>query len=121
MWTAVRETTKHGNDRFKISELFADERCTQAVLDFLAATDVDHVSGGERGRWQQGLRMGEKTSDSHAWPKKENGWVRRKLGERRGHMPRYATVCSPLCPFLCQDLFGGLSRTRFSTGTSHVT
>jgi len=28
-----------GRDRTKIAELFADERCSQAILDFLATTD----------------------------------------------------------------------------------
>jgi hypothetical protein len=37
------EDTGRGKDRFKIRDLFADERCNQAVLDFLSTTDV----GGE--------------------------------------------------------------------------
>jgi len=41
----VEETRKHPGpvrtrDRTKIAELFADERCSKAILDFLATTDV---------------------------------------------------------------------------------
>jgi len=35
LWTAGR-----GKNRFKIQELFADERRSRMVLDFLAASDV---------------------------------------------------------------------------------
>jgi len=31
---------REGKDRFKIRDLFADERCSRAILDFLATTDV---------------------------------------------------------------------------------
>jgi hypothetical protein len=36
----VRRGTGRGKDRFKIRDLFAVERCSQAVLDFLSTTDV---------------------------------------------------------------------------------
>ena len=32
-------------DRTKVAELFADERCSQAILDFLATTDVGRTAG----------------------------------------------------------------------------
>jgi len=34
-----------GKVRTKIAELFADERCSQALLDFLATTDVGRTAG----------------------------------------------------------------------------
>jgi len=39
-----RDPTR-GRDRTKITELLADERCSQAVLGFLATTDVGRTSG----------------------------------------------------------------------------
>jgi hypothetical protein len=36
----VRRDTGRGKDHSKIRDLFADERCSQAVLDFLSTTDV---------------------------------------------------------------------------------
>jgi len=42
LWATVLEETKklpgptRGRDRTKIAELFADDRCSQAILDFLA-------------------------------------------------------------------------------------
>ena len=33
LWAAVREETSRSKDRFKISELFADERCSKAILE----------------------------------------------------------------------------------------
>jgi len=33
--------TGRGKDRFKFWDLFADERCSQAVLDFLSTTGVE--------------------------------------------------------------------------------
>jgi hypothetical protein len=35
-----RRDTGRGKDHSKIRDLFADERCSQAVLDFLSTTDV---------------------------------------------------------------------------------
>ena len=50
LWATVLETKKlpgptRGRDRTKIAELFADERCSQAILAFLAATDVGRTAG----------------------------------------------------------------------------
>jgi len=51
LWaTVLEETTKllgltWGRDRTKIAELLADERCSQAILDFLATTDVGRTAG----------------------------------------------------------------------------
>jgi len=64
----VREETGRGKGRFKISELFADERCSKAILDFLATIDFlatagswtdSGPTGGGRGTRQPGLGVGE--------------------------------------------------------------
>ena len=34
-----------GSNRTKIVELFADEQCSEALLDFLATTDVGRTAG----------------------------------------------------------------------------
>jgi len=45
LWTTALEQTRklprptRDRDRTKIAELFADEWCSQAILDFLATTD----------------------------------------------------------------------------------
>jgi ribonuclease HI len=40
LWAEVRKETGRGKRRWKVRELLADERCSRAVLDFLATTDV---------------------------------------------------------------------------------
>jgi hypothetical protein len=40
LWVEVREETGRGTHHFEIRDLFADERCSQAVLYFLATIDV---------------------------------------------------------------------------------
>lgn len=49
--TEVRRETGSGDlktDRFKMRDLFADERSSRTILDFLATTDVGEA-GPERG------------------------------------------------------------------------
>ena len=62
LWAVVREETGRSEDRFKISECFADERCSKAILDFLETTEVGRtagppVAGEEPGR--EGLGVGK--------------------------------------------------------------
>jgi len=51
LWaTVLEETRKHPGpvrtrDRTKIAELFADERCSKAILDFLAAVNGRRQDG----------------------------------------------------------------------------
>ena len=51
LWTTVLEETRklpgptRCKGRTKIAELLADERCSQALLDFLATTDVGRTAG----------------------------------------------------------------------------
>jgi ribonuclease HI len=40
LWAEVRKKTQKGKDRVKIRDLFADERCTGAILEFLRTTEV---------------------------------------------------------------------------------
>jgi len=40
LWEEVRRDTERGKDRFKIRDLFANEKCSQAALDFLSTMDV---------------------------------------------------------------------------------
>jgi len=40
LWAEVLKETRRGKSRWKIRDLLADGRRTQAVLDFLSATDV---------------------------------------------------------------------------------
>jgi len=52
LWKEVRQQTRRGRDRFRTADLFADERCTEAILTFLETTDV-----GRRARednWKNG-------------------------------------------------------------------
>jgi hypothetical protein len=43
-WAEVRRETGRGKDQLKIRDLFADERCSQAILDFLATTDLGRLA-----------------------------------------------------------------------------
>jgi ribonuclease HI len=40
LWAEVRRETGRWKSRWKVRDLLADERCSRAVLDFLATTDV---------------------------------------------------------------------------------
>jgi hypothetical protein len=40
LWAEVRRETGRGKNRFKIRDLFADERYTRLILDFLRTTEV---------------------------------------------------------------------------------
>jgi hypothetical protein len=49
LWAEVRRDTGRGRNRFRIRDLFADERCTRAILNFLRATRVGRGVGDEEG------------------------------------------------------------------------
>jgi len=40
MWSTIKKETGRWKSRWKIRDLFADPRCSQAILDFLASTQV---------------------------------------------------------------------------------
>jgi hypothetical protein len=44
-------STKRGRDRFCIADLFADGRCTEAILEFLETTDIGRKAREEE--WKQ--------------------------------------------------------------------
>jgi len=52
LWKEVRVQTKRGRDRFRIADLFADERCTDAILTFLETTNVGRKPREEE--WEEG-------------------------------------------------------------------
>jgi len=52
LWKEVRVQTKRGRDRFRIADLFADERCTDAILTFLETTNVGRKAREEE--WEEG-------------------------------------------------------------------
>ena len=54
-----------GKDRTKIAELFADERCSQALLDSLATTDVGRTTGPPV------AEEGEGASEASEWEDRE--------------------------------------------------
>ena len=76
-------------DCTKIVELFADKRCSQAILDFLAKIDVGRMAGppvAEEGyirrRGQRGLRVGRQRTRGAARTVERGGgetW-RREVG-----------------------------------------
>jgi transcription elongation factor Elf1 len=45
LWADVRRETRRGKNRFKIRDLFADERCTRPILDFFCTTEVGRRIG----------------------------------------------------------------------------
>ena len=67
-------------DRTSIAELLADERCSQAVLQFFATTDVGWTSGppvAEDGE--------DAASEASEWEaREERAWERREEEERLG-------------------------------------
>jgi hypothetical protein len=48
LWVAVKKQTGRGKGRFKTRDLFADSRCSQAILEFLSNTDVGRRAGSGR-------------------------------------------------------------------------
>jgi len=58
LWAEVKKETGKWKSRWKIRDLVADGRCTQAVLDFLTATDVERIvlavedAGSEAPEWE---------------------------------------------------------------------
>jgi len=64
LWAEVRKATGRWKSRWKIRDLLADERCGQAVLDFLSTTDVGRLvppkeegdAGSEVSEWEHGER-----------------------------------------------------------------
>jgi len=49
LWAEVKKETGRWKSRWKIRDLLADGRCSQAVLDFLSSTDVGRLVPPEEG------------------------------------------------------------------------
>ena len=80
LWATVLEETRklpgtlRGRDRTSIAEPLADERCSQAVLEFLATTEVGRTSGlpvADGG-------AASEASEWEAWEQAERAWERRE-------------------------------------------
>jgi len=69
LWAEVREESGRGKSRFKIQDLLADGRCSQAVPDFLSTMDVGRLAPAEE----------DAESDVPEWELRE----RRKREEER--------------------------------------
>jgi len=48
LWEEVRKRTKKGRDHFLMADLFADERCSKAMLRFPETTGVGKIVPKER-------------------------------------------------------------------------
>jgi hypothetical protein len=59
LWAKVRKETGRGKDRFKIRDLFGDERCNRPILEFLRTTEVGRRTGP---KGDQGENRGERVS-----------------------------------------------------------
>jgi len=68
-WAEVRRETGRGKDQFDIRDLFADERCSRPILDFLSTTDV--------GRLRKMLRVRCRSRNSGCGEKGKSGGGKR--------------------------------------------
>ena len=64
LWAEVRRETGRWKNCWRIRDLFADRRCSQAVLDFLTSTDVGKIvpsveedAGSQASEWELRERM----------------------------------------------------------------
>ena len=88
LWATVLETTRklpgptRSRDRTNIAELLADQRCSQAVLSFLATTDVGRTSGPPAA--DEDEDAASKASEWEAREQEERAWERREEEEILG-------------------------------------
>jgi hypothetical protein len=89
LWAAVRKETGRGKYRFKVRDLFADSRCSQAILEFLSPRMWDE--GAEPDRAEEGVQsetsegeIGEQEEKAEGKeaedPQQERGLVRNEGG-----------------------------------------
>ena len=71
-----------GRDRTSIAELLADQRCSQAVLTFLATTDVGRTSGPPVA--DENEDAASEASEWEAREQEERDWERREASESLG-------------------------------------
>ena len=67
LWKEVWEKTGGGRFRWKAHELFAEEECSQAVLEFLSTTEVGKTVPGVAG----GEDAGSEVSEGELWERAE--------------------------------------------------
>ena len=87
LWKEVWEETGRGKHRWKAHELFADRRCSQAVLEILSSTDVGKIysagCGSQRRRRERGVGMGAPGAPGAGRGKEGGGaWCRGGAGGR---------------------------------------
>ena len=74
LWAELRRETGRGKDRFKVQDLFTDERCSQTVVDFLTTADV--------GRRLSEMAEEDTQSEASDWGVSE--WEERRREEAGG-------------------------------------
>jgi len=88
LWATVLESTRklpgptRSRDRTNIAELLADKRCSQAVLTFLATTDVGRTSGPPVA--EDAEDAASEASEWEAREQEERAWERREEEEFLG-------------------------------------
>jgi len=65
-------------------ELFADERCSKAILDFLATTEVGRTARPPVADEEPGSEASEKRDTLHGWRRKRGRWERGRKIRGRG-------------------------------------
>jgi hypothetical protein len=85
LWAEDRKETRRGKHHWKVRDLLADEKCSRAVLDFLATTDV--------GRLVPAPVEEDVQSEASEWERRER---REREDERRQEAEEGAEVEEPL-------------------------
>jgi hypothetical protein len=82
MWRAVKKATggKRTARNTSMAQLFGDERCTTAMLDFLRTTEVGVRRGKER-RLEEGKEDGEDGHGEAEWTEDEDEGEAQSGGE----------------------------------------
>jgi hypothetical protein len=74
LWVEVRRDTGKGKNRFKIQDLFADERCIRTIMDFLRATKAGRRAEDREQEEKNENRVREEEGDEEEeWDEEEEG------------------------------------------------
>jgi hypothetical protein len=86
LWTEAQKETSRGKPRFKLQDLFADDRCTCAILGFLRRTEVGRTvemrgvskawSEDPEGAGEEGSESGE--SEDSGWREERGRGLRQR-------------------------------------------
>jgi len=93
LWAEVRKETGRWKSRWRIRDLFADRRCSQAILDFLTSTDVGRIAPAVGEKADTGSEVSEWELRERREREVERGVE--ALGAEAGRNPR----CSFQPPF----------------------